>query len=257
MKEEQKVAALVTGSKIVKKHLKAMMKACVNCEAEGDACFEPTKNPKLKIAIRARRDDVSDNLIKRIVQFAKQGYKDIEFDTTTPIGIAKPISRSRARTRTTPVRVTDEFLNAVETDGDWKLLSRLGSKVTKTIRARDLWEQIGYAAWASADPGIQFHTTINDWHTCPAGGDPRLKSVLGIHVPRRHGLQPRLAEPAAFRREDEEDSTSSPTSTPCRLWTIVLEISVLMAQFPSRQIAELSYRLSARSASATPTSAAC
>ena len=43
--------------------------------------------------------------------------------------------------------------------------------VAETLKARDLWDQVGYAAWACADPGIQFHTTINDWHTCPAGGD--------------------------------------------------------------------------------------
>ena len=80
VKEEQKVAALVTGSKICQRRLKAIMKACVNCEAEGEACFEPAKNPALKRAIKeARRDLVPDNLIRRVVQFARQGYKDIEF----------------------------------------------------------------------------------------------------------------------------------------------------------------------------------
>ena len=82
VKEEQKVAALVTGSKICQRRLKAIMKACVNCEAEGEACFEPAKNPALKRAIKeARRDLVPDNYIRRVVQFARQGYKDIEFPT--------------------------------------------------------------------------------------------------------------------------------------------------------------------------------
>ena len=141
------------------------------------------------------------------------------------------------------MRVTDEFLRAVETDGDWKLTRRLDGKPSKTLKARELWEKIGYAAWASADPGMQFHTTINDWHTCPAGGaDPRLEPVLGIYVPRRHRLQSRLAEPAAVprstttKRFDVESYEHA-----VRLWTIVLEISVLMAQFPSREIAQLSY----------------
>ena len=80
VKEEQKVAALVTGSKICQKRLKAIMKACVNCEAEGDACFDPAKNPALKRAIKeARRDLVPDNYIRRVIQFARQGYKEIEF----------------------------------------------------------------------------------------------------------------------------------------------------------------------------------
>ena len=85
---------------------------------------------------------------------------------------------------------------------------------------------------------MQFDTTINDWHTCPASGaDPRLQPVLGIHVPRRHGLQSRLAEPAArsTTARDRQLRRRRLSSTPCRLWTIVLEISVLMAQFPSQR----------------------
>src|SRR5690554_6043988 len=82
VREEQKVAALVTGSKICQKRLKAIMKACVNCEAEGDACFDPAKNPALKRAIKeARRDQVPASYIARVIQFARQGFKDIEFET--------------------------------------------------------------------------------------------------------------------------------------------------------------------------------
>ena len=89
---------------------------------------------------------------------------------------------------------------------------------------------------------MQFHTTINDWHTCPASGrDPRLEPVLGIHVPRRHGLQSRLAEPAAVPRRATAAFDVAAFEHAVRLWTIVLEISVLMAQFPSKEIAELSY----------------
>ena len=69
------------------------------------------------------------------------------------------------------MRVTDEFLKAVEADGDWDLTWRTKpGKISKTLKARDLWEKIGHAAWACADPGLQFHTTVNDWHTCPASG---------------------------------------------------------------------------------------
>ena len=69
------------------------------------------------------------------------------------------------------MRVTDEFLRAVEEDKDWDLTFRITGKVAKTLPARELWESIGFAAWASADPGIQYHTTINDWHTCRADGE--------------------------------------------------------------------------------------
>ncbi len=80
------------------------------------------------------------------------------------------------------MRVTDDFLRAVENDGEWTLTQRLDGKVAKTLKARDLWEKIGYAAWASADPGIQFHTTINDWHTCPAGGDIRASNPCSEYM---------------------------------------------------------------------------
>ena len=117
--------------------------------------------------------------------------------------------------------------------------------MTKTLEgARPLGKVAGYAAWASADPGLHFNTTMNDWRgTCGRPGDIRAsKSVLGIHVPGRHGLQPCVYERADVLQHRHQDlRRSHPTSAPCRLWTLVLEISVMMAQFPSRAIAELSY----------------
>jgi ribonucleoside-diphosphate reductase alpha chain len=82
VKEEQKVASLVTGSKIVKQHLTAIMKACVNCEADNDDCFDPAKNPALKREIKAaKKNQVPENYVKRVIQFARQGYTDIQFKT--------------------------------------------------------------------------------------------------------------------------------------------------------------------------------
>ncbi len=243
VREEQKVAALVTGSKICQKRLKAVMSACVNCEGDGDSCYDPLKNPKLKIAIReAKRDGVPQNYILRVVQFAKQGYTDISFDTYDTDWDSEAYLTVSGQNSNNSVRVTDDFLNAVDADADWNLTSRLGKKVTKTLKARDLWEQIGYAAWASADPGIQFHTTINDWHTCPASGEIRASNPCSEYM----FLDDTACNLASlnllrFRNEDKSFDCGSYEHA-CRLWTVVLEISVLMAQFPSRQIAELSYR---------------
>ena len=243
VREEQKVAALVTGSKICQKRLKAVMKACVNCEADGDACYDAAKNPKLKIAIReAKRDGVPQNYILRVIQFAKQGYKDMAFDTYDTDWDSEAYLTVAGQNSNNSVRVTDGFLNAVDADSDWNLTSRLGNKVVKTLKARDLWEQIGYAAWASADPGIQFHTTINDWHTCPASGEIRASNPCSEYM----FLDDTACNLASlnllrFRREDKSFDIEAYEHA-CRLWTIVLEISVLMAQFPSREIAELSYR---------------
>ena len=255
VREEQKVAALVTGSKICQKHLKAVLKACVNCEtlsdtataasdaAKDERCYDPAQNPKLKQAIReAKRDQVPQNYILRVIQFAKQGYTDIAFDTYDTDWDSEAYLTVSGQNSNNSVRVTDDFLNAVNEDKTWNLTSRLGNKVVKTIKARDLWEQIGHAAWASADPGIQFHTTINDWHTCPKSGPIRASNPCSEYM----FLDDTACNLASlnlmrFRETDASFDTGS-FEHACRLWTIVLEISVLMAQFPSRQIAELSYR---------------
>jgi len=243
VKEEQKVAALVTGSRICQRRLKAIMKACVNCEADGDDCFDPAKNPKLKAAIKeARRDQVPDNYIRRVIQFARQGYKDISFDVYDTDWDSEAYLTVSGQNSNNSVRVTDDFLRAVEADQDWHLTARTTGKVVKAVKARALWDQIGYAAWASADPGIQFHTTINDWHTCPQSG-PIIASNPCSEYMFLDDTACNLASlnVMAFREPSGAFDTDA-FEHACRLWTIVLEISVLMAQFPSREIAERSYR---------------
>ncbi len=243
VKEEQKVAALVAGSRIVKKHLKAILRAAVNCEGPGDDCFNPEKNPALKRAVKlARRDEVPDGMIKRVIQFARQGFRDIEFDAYDTDWDSEAYLTVAGQNSNNSVRVTDEFLRAVETDGDWALTRRLDHKASKTLKARDLWERIGYAAWASADPGLQYHTTINDWHTCPSSGPIRASNPCSeymflddtaCNLASLNLLQFRDAETKAFDVRSYEHAV--------RLWTLTLEISVMMAQFPSKEIARLSY----------------
>ena len=242
--EEQKVAALVTGSKINQKHLKAILKACVNCEGSGDDCFSPEKNPALKREIKlARRTHVPDNYIKRMIQFAKQGYKDIDFPIYDTDWDSEAYLTVSGQNSNNSVRVTDQFLKAVESDSNWDLFNRTrGGKISKTLKAQDLWEKIGYAAWASADPGLQYHTTVNDWHTCPASGEIRASNPCSeymflddtaCNLASLNLLTFRDEATGKFQIESYEHAT--------RLWTVVLEISVLMAQFPSKQIAQLSY----------------
>jgi len=241
--EEQKVAALVTGSKINQKHLKAILKACVNCEGSGDDCFSPEKNPALKREIKlARKAMVPDNYIKRVIQFAKQGYKDINFPTYDTDWDSEAYLTVAGQNSNNSVRVTDGFLKAVEADGKWDLTHRKNGKVAKTLDARALWEKIGYAAWASADPGLQYHTTVNDWHTCPASGEIRASNPCSEYM----FLDDTACNLASlnlltFRDEKTGQFQVESYEHAVRLWTVVLEVSVLMAQFPSKQIAELSY----------------
>jgi ribonucleoside-diphosphate reductase alpha chain len=244
VREEQKVAALVTGSKINQKHLKAILKACVNCEGSGDDCFSPDKNPALKREIKlARRAHVADNYIQRVIQFARQGYTDIDFPIYDTDWDSEAYLTVSGQNSNNSVRVTDEFLKAVESDAEWDLTWRTKpGKIAKTVKARELWEKIGHAAWACADPGLQYHTTVNDWHTCPASGPIRGSNPCSEYM----FLDDTACNLASlnlltFRDEKTGAFDIAGYEHTVRLWTVVLEISVLMAQFPSKQIAQLSY----------------
>lgn len=240
--EEQKVAALVTGSKIVKKHLTAIMKACVNCEADNGECFDPNKNPVLKREIRAaKKDQVPENYIQRVIQFARQGYRDIEFSTYDTDWDSEAYLTVSGQNSNNSVSLKDEFLRAVENDSDWNLIRRTDGGVHKTVRARDLWDRISYAAWASADPGIHYNTTMNDWHTSPAAGPIRASNPCSEYM----FLDDTACNLASinllsYRNEDGSFDIEAYEHT-VRLWTVVLEISVMMAQFPSKEIAQRSY----------------
>src|SRR5215472_14314045 len=242
--EEQKVAALVTGSRINQRHLKAILKACVNCEGSDDDCFDPDKNPALRREIKAaRKSCVPDPMIKRVIQFAKQGYKDIDFPIYDTDWDSEAYLTVSGQNSNNSVRVTDEFLKAVEADGDWDLTWRTRpGKIAKTVKARELWEKIGYAAWACADPGLQFHTTVNDWHTCPASGPIRGSNPCSEYM-FLDDTACNLASLNLLTFRDEKTGAFDVAGYEhvVRLWTVVLEISVLMAQFPSREIAQLSY----------------
>ncbi len=151
------------------------------------------------------------------------------------------------------VRIPHEFFEAVEQDGDWNLYWRTErkkaikeqrpAKACKTLKARALWDQIGLAAWACADPGVQYDTTINDWHTCPSDGRINASNPCSEYM-FLDNTACNLASLNLIKFYDQEHGTFEVERYmhAARLWTIVLEISVLMAQFPSKEIAELSYK---------------
>ncbi len=140
------------------------------------------------------------------------------------------------------VRVSNEFVQAVIEDADWELINRTDGSVRKTIKARDLWTRIAEAAWACADPGLQFDSTINEWHTSPAGGRIRASNPCSEYM-FLDDTACNLASINLVRFYDDETEVFDIEAYQhaIRLWTIVLEISVAMAHFPSREIAQGSY----------------
>lgn len=260
VREEEKVAAIVTGSNICNKHLKKIMQLChkpVEIEGRhynGVVSRDPKKNKELAKAIRdARREQVPLNYVDRVIQLAAQGYTDIEFETYDTDWNSEAYATVSGQNSNNSVRVPNAFMESVSTDGDWNLYGRIEKrraseenrmpKPMKTIKARELWDQIAYAAWACADPGTQYHDTINEWHTCPADGPIKASNPCSeymfldntaCNLASLNLIKYYNAETGVFDVEGYRYAT--------RLWTVVLEISVLMAQFPSKEIAELSYK---------------
>ena len=239
--EEQKVASLVAGSKLHERELNAIFEAIRAWDGTAIDATDPAKNETLKSAIRsAKKCMIPETYINRVLQYARQGYTSIEFPTYDTDWDSEAYVSVSGQNSNNSVRVTDAFLKAVKDDAPWELLRRTDGKVAKTVRARDLWDQVGHAAWACADPGIQFHDTVNAWHTCPEDGAIRGSNPCSEYM----FLDDTACNLASmnlltFFKNDEFNAESYVHAT--RLWTVTLEISVLMAQFPSQEIAQRSY----------------
>ncbi|MDF0594402.1 vitamin B12-dependent ribonucleotide reductase [Psychromarinibacter halotolerans] len=241
VKEEQKVASIVAGSKMHEKMLNGIFAAIRAWDgAEADA-YDTSVNEGLKKAVReAKKVAIPETYIKRVLDYARQGYDSIEFPTYDTDWDSEAYASVSGQNSNNSIRVTDGFLEAVRKDENWKLINRVDGKVSKEVNARQLWEKIGHAAWACADPGIQFHDTVNAWHTCPEDGEIRGSNPCSEYM-FLDDTACNLAsmnlltfwKDGKFQAQDYVHAT--------RLWTLTLEISVMMAQFPSKEIAQLSY----------------
>ena len=241
VREEQKVAALVAGSRLANVHLNLVMRACHE-GAEDEDRFDSRRNERLKHAvIGARKAMIPENTIQRIIQFARQGYTEVDFPVFDTDWDSEAYLTVSGQNSNNSVRLSNRFLEKVLEDGEWDLTGRTDGRVAKRVRARDLWEQIGYAAWACADPGTQFDTTINEWHTCPQSGAITASNPCSEYM----FLDDTACNLAslnlmAFLESDGAFDIAAFRHA-VRLWTVTLEISVMMAQYPSARIAELSY----------------
>ena len=239
--EEQKVASIVAGSKMHEEKLNLLFTAIKSWDGAAEDAYDPKVNLALKEAVKAaKKVSIPETYVKRVLDYAKQGHTSIEFPTYDTDWDSEAYSSVSGQNSNNSIRVTDAFLYAVQKDADWELINRTNGAVSKTMKARDLWAQVGHAAWACADPGIQYHDTVNAWHTCPADGAIRGSNPCSEYM-FLDDTACNLAsmnlltfyENGEFQSEDYMHAT--------RLWTVTLEISVLMAQFPSKEIAQRSY----------------
>jgi len=236
-KEEEKVAALVAGSKVASTFLQAI---CDEAHLNGS---DPDTNHTLRVLIqRALHRGVPYNYIKRTLALVEQGFTQLDFPTYDTHYEGEAYATVSGQNSNNTVRVTNEFMEAVVNDTMWDLVWRTDSTKRRSVRARDLWNKINVSSWKSADPGLQFDTTINEWHTCPEDGringsnpcseymflDDTACNLASLNLAHFYD-----AANGEFLVEDYKHAI--------HLWTMVLEISVLMAQFPSKEVAKRSY----------------
>jgi ribonucleoside-diphosphate reductase alpha chain len=237
--EEQKVAALVAGSRLGKRRLQAMLQAArVGDRIEAD----PKQNPGLRAAVReARAAFVPEGYIQKTLHLAADGVTEIvfpEYDTDWDSEAYLTVSGQNSNNS---IRVPNGFFEVLDKGGDWELKNRTSGKVAKKVAAADIWNEIAYAAWACADPGVQYDTTINEWHTCPEDGRINASNPCSEYM----FLDDTACNLASinlvkFLRPDGSVDIDGFRHA-CRLWTMVLEISVLMAAYPSPIIAQKSW----------------
>ena len=236
-REEEKVAALVSGSKVCSTFLQAIVD---EAHANGS---DPKLNKTLDTIIRrALHRGVPYNYIKRTLALVEQGFTNVDFRSYDTHYEGEAYATVSGQNSNNSVRVTNDFMEAVINDATWDLVWRTDRTKTRTVRARDLWDKINVSSWKSADPGLQFDTTINEWHTCPADGRINASNPCSEYM----FLDDTACNLASLNLKHFYDEASGTFRVDdyrhsIRLWTVVLEISVLMAQFPSKEMARRSY----------------
>ena len=252
LSEEEKVSALVIGSSILQKHADSIMEAIWDHD-DDDSRLSPAANGALKMAmVKAVRDSVPQPHVKRILDLAGQGWKGMTFEKFDTNWQGEGYNTVSGQNSNNSVRVPNSFMDTLQDEGEWNLYHRTELERAaeagrepapcRSMPAANLWNKIAYTAWACADPGVQFDTTINEWHTCPEGGkingsnpcseymflDDTACNLASINLLHYYDKSSQTFDVEDFRHS-------------VRLWTTTLEISVLMAQFPSAEIARKSY----------------
>jgi len=242
VKEEQKVSDLVAGSIACERHLNTIMRAANDERVPEAARLDPALNAGLKAAIRkALAAGIPQANVQYALDFAKQGYKELRIDTYDTNWDSKAYGTVSGQNSNNSVRVQNSFFDKLDNHGDWDLINRTTGGVSKTIPSAQLWEDVALSAWQCADPGVQYDTTINEWHTCASDGRINASNPCSEYM----FLDDTACNLASLNLVKFEDSKgefdAKRFAEACRTWTFTLEISVLMAQFPSNVIAQKSY----------------
>lgn len=242
VQEEQKVSALAAGSRIHRKMLRHLLESCF--DEMGNPHLDLKENKKLKKQMKACREVfIPENTIQKVLQLATQGIREYDFPELDTAWESEAYATVSGQNSNNSVRIPNEFFEALNNRSSWKLKFRTSGTSAKEVSSEVLWNKIATAAWSCADPGLQFDTTINEWHTCPEGGRINASNPCSEYM-FLDDTACNLASVNLMKFYDPKTGQFliEEFIHAVRLWTVVLEISVLMAQFPSKEIAKKSFQ---------------
>ncbi len=241
--EERKVADLVIGSRMLQEQLNAIMSAAHDTRVPEGSRLDVAFNSHLREALRkALALGVPSGATQQALDYARQGYKSLEIEQYDTAWDSEAYNTVSGQNSNNSVRLTNAFFKTLDQNGDWELTSRTKGTTVKTIKAADLWEQIGLAAWQCADPGLQFDDTIQEWHTC--SNDERINATNPCsEYVFIDDTACNLASMNLVKFEDARGGFDAQRfAEATRIWTTTLEISVTMGQMPSKTIAEKNHK---------------
>lgn len=236
-KEEDKVAHLVAGSKVTAVFLEKIFEECVE-----NGTDRKTNHNLNTLIQKALNRGILYSRIQQVIDLAAMGYKNFDFASFDTNADGEAYNTVSGQNSNNSIRVNSAFMDAVANDGDWDLKHRNDHSVAKTVKARDLWDKINLSAWRTADPGLQYDTTINEWHTCPQSGRINASNPCSEYM----FLDDTACNLASINLRKFWDAEKNvflvdQYKHTIRIWTTILELSITVAQFPSPEIAQNSY----------------
>ena len=241
--EEYKVACMAAGSALIRSHVGRIQEAAGRPGPSPEVRYSLDANPTLKEAVRtALRAGIPAAFLYQILRRMAQDEKIVNLPQYDTAWEGEAYNTVSGQSSNNSVRVSNKFMEAVVKNKDWDLTARTSGKTMRSVKARALWDRFAQAAWICADPGLQFHGTVNEWHTCPEDGEIRGSNPCSEYM----FLDDTACNLASlnllsFYDEGKRSLDTEAYRHAIRIWTTILELSVAMAQFPSKEIARKSY----------------
>ncbi len=236
--EQYKAAALITGARVMRQHLSGVMAAIT--QGSGEGRFNPQQNAALKAAItRAKRAMIPGSAIERVMAYARQGYRELHIPIYTAEAGSEVFFTVSAHQTKQAVRVTHRFMQAAEDKEKFALRRRTDGSVARHVPAAELFDDIAHAVWATGGPTIHFADTITRAHSCPETDRIRASTPASEYLFLDDTAAPLAVVNLLACADGRGFLDLDLFAHVVKCATLMLDISISMAQYPSRAMARL------------------